>query len=181
MEAVGALSEGVILRVPGNLSEYCLLLITSNLWKRSKTKILFSPDDGFSIETIFDPCIFTPLLCFKWNGFWWITPSETLVSGSKIMAQVRDIKISDTLKFPGIFTALICFKWNDIWLITPSETLVSGATIMAHVRDIKVSDALTFPGISTPLICFKWNDIWLITPPRNVSVRFEDYDPSKGH
>ena len=67
------------------------------------------------------------------------------------MAQVRDIKISDTLKFPGIFTALICFKWNDIWLITPSETLVSGATIMAHVRDIKISDALTFPGISTHL------------------------------
>ena len=36
-----------------------------------------------------------------------------LVSGSKIMAQVRDIKISDALKFPDIFTALICFKWND--------------------------------------------------------------------
>ena len=71
------------------------------------------------------------------------------------MAQVRDIKISDTLKFPGIFTALICFKWNDIWLITPSETLVSGATIMAHVRDIKISDALTFPGIFAPRICYK--------------------------
>ena len=71
------------------------------------------------------------------------------------MAQVRDIKISDTLKFPGIFTALICFKWNDIWLITPPETLVSGSKIMAQVRDIKISDALTFPGIFTALICFK--------------------------
>ena len=40
-----------------------------------------------------------------------MTPSETLVSGSKIMAQVRDIKISDALKFPGIFTAHISFKW----------------------------------------------------------------------
>ena len=75
-----------------------------------------------------------------------MTPSETLVSsymlqmewllmddtpGSTIMAQVRDIKISDALTFPGIFTALICFKWNDIWLITLSETLVSGSTIMA--------------------------------------------------
>ena len=29
---------------------------------------------------------------------------------STIMAQVRDIKISDALKFPGIFTSLICFK-----------------------------------------------------------------------
>ena len=34
MEAVGALSEGVILRVPGNLSEYCLLLITSDFVER---------------------------------------------------------------------------------------------------------------------------------------------------
>ena len=40
-----------------------------------------------------------------------MTPSETLVSGSKIMAQVLDIKISDALKFPGIFTAHISFKW----------------------------------------------------------------------
>ena len=80
---------------------------------------------------------------------------ETLVSGSKIMAQVRDIKISEALTFLGIFTALICFKWNDIWLITPSETLVSGSTIMAQVRDIKISDALKFPGIFTALICFK--------------------------
>ena len=40
-----------------------------------------------------------------------MTPSETLVSGSKIMAQVRDIKIYDALKFPGIFTAHISFKW----------------------------------------------------------------------
>ena len=39
-----------------------------------------------------------------------MTPSETLVSGSKIMAQVWDIKISDALKFPGIFTAHISFK-----------------------------------------------------------------------
>ena len=77
------------------------------------------------------------------------------MSGFTIIAQVRDIKISDALKFPGIFTPLICFKWNDIWLITPSETLVSGSTIMAHVNDIKISDALTFPGIFTPLICIK--------------------------
>ena len=54
------------------------------------------------------------------------------MSGSTIMAQIRDIKISDALKFPGIFTSLTCFKWNDIWLITPSETLVSGSTIMAY-------------------------------------------------
>ena len=81
--------------------------------------------------------------------------SETLVSGSTIMAQVRDIKISDALKFPGIFTALICFKQNDNWLISLSETLVSGSTIMAQVRDIKISDALKFPGIFTPLVCFK--------------------------
>ena len=89
------------------------------------------------------------------NDIWLITPPETLVSGSKIMAQVRDIKISDALTFLGIFTALICFKWNDIWLITPSETLVSGSTIMAEVRDIKISDALKFQGIFTALICFK--------------------------
>ena len=181
MEAVGALSEGVILRVPGNLSEYCLLLITSHLWKRSKTKILFSPDDGFSIETIFDPGILTPLLGFKWNGSWWITPSETLVSGSTIMAQVRDIKISDTLKFPGIFTALICFKWNDIWLITPWVTLVSGSTIMAHVKEhsnfwcTNVSRYL----YATYMLQMKW---YLIdNTPRNVRVRFEDYGLSKGH
>ena len=80
---------------------------------------------------------------------------ETLVSGSKIIAQVRDIKISDALKFPGICTPLICFKWNDIWLITSPETLVSGSKIMAQVRDIIISDALTFPGIFTALICFK--------------------------
>ena len=84
-----------------------------------------------------------------------MTPSETLVSGSTIMAQVRDIKISDALKFPGIFTALICFKWNDFWWITPTETLVSGSTIMAQVRDIKISEALTFPGIFGPRICYK--------------------------
>ena len=77
------------------------------------------------------------------------------MSGSKIMAQVRDINISDALTFLGIFTEFICLKWNDIWLITPSETLVSGSTIMAHVKDIKISDALTFPGIFTPLICIK--------------------------
>ena len=53
--------------------------------------------------------------------------SETLVSGSTIMAQVRDIKISDAQTFPGIFTPLICFKQNDIWLISLSETLVSGS------------------------------------------------------
>ena len=77
------------------------------------------------------------------------------VSGSTIMAQVRDIKISDALKFPCIFTPLICFKWNDIWLMTALDTLVSGSTIMAQVRDIKISDALKFPGIFTALICFK--------------------------
>ena len=77
-----------------------------------------------------------------------------------IMAQVRDINISDALKFPGIFAPLICFKWNDFWWITLSVTLVSGSTIMAQVRDNKISDnkisdALKFPGIFTPLICFK--------------------------
>ena len=84
------------------------------------------------------------------------------MSGSTIMAQVRDIKIFDALKFPGIFTALICFKYNDIWLISLSETLVSGSTIMAQVWDIKISDALNFPGIFAALICFKWNgfDAW---------------------
>ena len=84
-----------------------------------------------------------------------MTPSETLVSGSTIMAQVRDIKISDALTFPGIFTPLICFKWDDFWCMTPSETLVSGSTIMAQVRDIKISDALTFPGTFAPRICYK--------------------------
>ena len=68
--------------------------------------------------------------------------SETIVSGSTSMAQIRNIKISDALKFPGIFTLLTCFKWNAFWLTTPSETLVSGSTIMAQVRDIKISDAL---------------------------------------
>ena len=84
-----------------------------------------------------------------------MTPSETLVSGSTIMAQVRDIKISDALTFPGIFTLLICFEWDEFWCMTPSETLVSGSTIMAQVRDIKISDALTFPGIFAPRICYK--------------------------
>ena len=60
-----------------------------------------------------------------------MTPSETLVSGSTIMAQVRDIKISDALTFPGIFAPRICYKENDIWSISLSETLVSGSTIMA--------------------------------------------------
>ena len=45
------------------------------------------------------PDIFTPLICFKWYDIWFITPSETLVSGSRIMAQVRNIKISKPLKF----------------------------------------------------------------------------------
>ena len=84
-----------------------------------------------------------------------MTPSETLVSGSTIMALVRDIKISDALTFPGIFTPLICFKWDDFLCMTPSETLVSGSTIMAQVRDIKILDALTFPGIFAPRICYK--------------------------
>ena len=39
MEAVGALSEGIILRVPGNLSEYCLLLITSDFVERPTWRI----------------------------------------------------------------------------------------------------------------------------------------------
>ena len=59
------------------------------------------------------------------------------MSGSTIMAQVRDIKISDALKFPGIFTPLIRFKQNYIWLISLSEMLVSGSTIMAQVRTLK--------------------------------------------
>ena len=62
------------------------------------------------------PGIFTPRICFKWNDFWWITPSETLVSGSTIMAQERDIKISDALKFPDILTSFhasneMIFDW----------------------------------------------------------------------
>ena len=76
--------------------------------------------------------IFILFSCFKYNDIWSISLSETLVSGSTIMAQIRDIKISDALKFPGIFTPLTCFKLNDIWLITPSETLVSGSMIMAY-------------------------------------------------
>ena len=39
-----------------------------------------------------------------------MTPSETLVLGSTIMAQVRDIKISEALTFPGIFAPRICYK-----------------------------------------------------------------------
>ena len=78
------------------------------------------------------------------DEFWWITPSETLVSGSTIMAQIRNIKISDALKFPDIFTPLICFKWYDIWFITPLETLVSGSRIMAQVRNTKISKPLKF-------------------------------------
>ena len=111
------------------------------------------------------------------DDFWRITPSETLVSGSTIMAHVRDIKMSDALKFPGVFTPLICFKWNDFWCMTPSETLVSGSTIMAQVRGVKISDALTFPGIFTTRIEWYLIDFTV----RNVSVRFDDYGPSKGH
>ena len=70
--------------------------------------------------------------------------SETIVSGSTIMAQIRNNKISGALKFPGIFTPLTCFKLNYIWLITPSETLVSGSAIMAQVRDTKISEPLKF-------------------------------------
>ena len=44
------------------------------------------------------------------NDIWSISLSETIVSGSTIMAQVMDIKIYEALKFPGIFTPLICFK-----------------------------------------------------------------------
>ena len=54
-----------------------------------------------------------------------------LVSGSTIMAPVKDIKISDALKFPGNLTPLICLKYNDIWSISLSEKLVSVSTIMA--------------------------------------------------
>ena len=50
------------------------------------------------------------LFIIQMDEFWWITPSETLVSGLTIMALVRDIKISDALQFPGIFTPLIYFK-----------------------------------------------------------------------
>ena len=45
------------------------------------------------------PAVFTPFTCSKWNDIWLITPSETLVSGSTIMAQVRDTKISEPFKF----------------------------------------------------------------------------------
>ena len=47
------------------------------------------------------------------DEFWWITPSETLVSGSTIMALVRDINISDALMFPGIFcsTYMVQIEW----------------------------------------------------------------------
>ena len=62
------------------------------------------------------PGIYAPRICFKWNDFWSMTPSKTLVSGLTIMAQVRDIKISDALKFPGIYTPLICFKWSDFFM-----------------------------------------------------------------
>ena len=51
MEAVGALGEGVILRVPGNLSEYCLLLITSDFVERPTWRI------------------------FNWNYIWSISSS----------------------------------------------------------------------------------------------------------
>ena len=44
MEAVGALSEGVILRVPGNLSEYCLLLITSDFVERLRFDLAHMTD-----------------------------------------------------------------------------------------------------------------------------------------
>ena len=116
----------------------------------------YGPSTGHQIsDALKFPGFSTPLICFKQNDILLISLSETLVSGSTIMAQVRDIKISDALKFPGIFAPLICFKQNDIWLISLSETLVSGSTIMAKVRDIKISDALTFPGIFTALICFK--------------------------
>ena len=60
MEAVGALSEGVILRVPGNLSEYCLLLITSDFVERLR----------------FDLVILMPTWrIFNWNYIWSISSS----------------------------------------------------------------------------------------------------------
>ena len=110
-----------------------------------------------------------------------MTPSETLVSGSKIMAQVRDIKISDALKFPGIFFCTYIIQMDELWWITPSETLVSGSTIMALVRDSNISDALMFPGIfcSTYMVQIEWYLIEFTL--RNVSVRYDDYGPSKGH
>ena len=65
--------------------------------------------------------------------------------------------------------------------MTPSETLLWGSTIVALVRDIKISDALTFPGIfcSTYMVQIEWYLIEFIL--RNVSVRYDDYGPSKGH
>ena len=94
MEAVGALSEGVILRVPGNLSEYCLLLITSNLWKRSKTKILFSPDDGF----------------FNWNYIW------SLYLYTTSMLQMEWFLIDNTLRNVSVRFEAILFR---VWLNWP--------------------------------------------------------------
>ena len=86
-----------------------------NFWlqwqiKLKKTLVAHFVRDIKISDAIKFPGIFTPLICFKWNDFWWITPSETLFSGSMIMTKVRDIKISDAMKFPGIFTPLICFK-----------------------------------------------------------------------
>ena len=64
--------------------------------------------------------------------------------------------------------------------MTPSETLVSGSKIMAQVRDIKISDALMFPGI---LLHIYHSNGWVLMDNtlRNVSVRFDDYGPCKGH
>ena len=63
--------------------------------------------------------------------------------------------------------------------MTSSETLLLGSTIVALVRDIKIFDALTFPGISTYMVQIEWYLIEFTL--RNVSVRYDDYGPSKGH
>ena len=60
--------------------------------------------------------------------------------------------------------------------------IISGSTIMAQVRDIKISDALNFPGIFTPLTYMLQMEWFLMDNTlTNVSVRFHDYGPSKGH
>ena len=63
----------------------------------------------------------------------------------------------------------------------PQKRYCKGSTIVALVRDIKISDALTFPGnfCSTYMVQIEWYLIEFTL--RNVSVRYDDYGPSKGH
>ena len=115
------------------------------------------------------------------DEFWIKTPSETLVSGSTIMALVRDIKVSDALKFPGIFTALICFKWNDFLCMTPWEPLVSGSKIMAQVRDHKNFWCTKVSRYIYPILMLQIEWYLIDITLRNDSVRFHDYGPDKEH